>query len=203
MRSLVFAGLLLIATFAPLAPIRAQATDAAARIDGFYGTLLETMKRAKLLGPKGRYERLAPIVANTFDVAGMMRIATGVTWEKVSTTQKIALVDAFSRMIAANYASRFDDFNGERFEVIPAIDQPPSDKLVKTLLVQSENRIVALNYLMHNTSNGWKVADIYLEGNMSQLAIRRAEFQSIIKSGGPEGLIAALRQKADILLGGR
>ena len=160
------------------------------------------MKQAKPLGPKGRYERLAAIIPKTFDVAGMMRIAAGVAWEKASPQQQTALVDAFSRFIVAHYASRFDDFNGERFEVLPAVDQPPSDKLVRTLLVQNKNMIIALDYLMRNTPDGWKVADVYLDGTMSQLALKRAEFQSVMKSGGPDALVAALKEKADKLLGG-
>jgi hypothetical protein len=57
------------------APIHAQATDPAARINAFYAALLAAMKQAGQLGPKGRYDKLAPVVGQTFDVAGMMRIA--------------------------------------------------------------------------------------------------------------------------------
>jgi phospholipid transport system substrate-binding protein len=199
MRPFTLAGLLLFATFVPA---QAQAVDAVVCVNRFYLALLETMKRAKQLGPKGRYERLAPIIPKTFDVTGMMRIAAGTAWEKASSHQQASLVDGFSRMIAANYAGRFDDFNGEKFEVLPAVGQPPSDVLVMTLLVQNDARIIALSYLMHNTSKGWKVADVYLDGTISQLALKRAEFQSIMKSGGPDALVAALKEKADKLLGG-
>jgi phospholipid transport system substrate-binding protein len=51
-------------------------------------------------------------------------------------------------------------------------------------------------------SNGWKVAEVYIDGTISQLAIRRAEFQSVMKAGGLEVLVAALKQKVDDLLGG-
>jgi phospholipid transport system substrate-binding protein len=179
-----------------------QATDPANGINGFHLLLIETMKQAKALGPKGRYERLAPIILKTFDVAGMMRIATGTAWEKASPRQQAALVDGFSRMIAAQYASRFDDFDGEKFEVLPAVCQPPSDMLIMTTIVQDDARKIALSYLMHNTFKGWKIADVYLDGSIGQLAMKRAEFQSILKSGGPDALVAALNHKADNLLAG-
>jgi phospholipid transport system substrate-binding protein len=202
-RPLVLAGLLLIATVVPYVPGRAaQATDPANGINDFYLLLLETMKQAKVLGPKGRYEKLAPIILKTFDVAGMMHIAAGTAWEKASPHQQAALVDGFSRMIAAQYANRFDDFNGEKFEVLPAVGQPPSDMLIMTTITQNDARKIALSYLMHNTPKGWRVADVYLDGTISQLAMKRAEFQSILKSGGPDALVAALNQKADNLLAG-
>jgi len=180
----------------------AQSVEAVSRINTFYIALLDAMKKAKQLGAKGRYDKLFPAVVETFDVPGMMRTAAGAAWETASPAQQSALVDALSRMMTATYASRFDDFAGERFEVSPAIDQPPSDKLVKTRLIQGNGKTVALTYLMRNTAAGWKIADIYLDGTISELAARRAEFASIMKSGGPDALAGMLKQKAEKLLSG-
>jgi phospholipid transport system substrate-binding protein len=183
-------------------PARAQGAEPSARVSAFYTALLDTMKRAKQLGPRGRYEKLAPVVMSTFDVAGMMRIAAGPGWDRATSEQQAALVDAFWRMMTATYASRFDDFAGENFEVAPAVDQPPADKLVRTRLLLGNGKTVALNYLMRNAGGSWKIADVYLDGTISELAARRAEFSSIMKAGGPDVLIASLRQKAEKLLGG-
>jgi phospholipid transport system substrate-binding protein len=197
--TLLAAALLAVA---PLA-VRGQSDDPAARVNAFYGALLDTMKQAKALGPRGRYDKLFPIVAKTFDVPSMTRIASGPGWQAATAAQQAALVDAFSRMMTATYAARFDDFTGETFEVTPAVDQAPGSKLVRTRLVQSNGKPVTLNYLMHGGADGWKIADVYLDGTISELAARRAEFASVMKSGGPDALVALLRQRADKLLGGR
>lgn len=183
-------------------PAKAQDVEPVSRVNTFYIALLDTMKKAKELGPRGRYDKLLPVINNTFDVAGMMQIAAGAGWETASPAQQTALVDAFLRMMTATYASRFDGFAGENFEVSPAVDQPPSDKLVRTRLVQSNGKTITLNYLMRRTAEGWKIADVYLDGTISELAARRAEFSSIMKSGGPVVLANSLRQKADKLLSG-
>jgi phospholipid transport system substrate-binding protein len=201
-RRLLVGSLGLCGALSGAAPIHAQATDPAARINAFYAALLAAMKQAGQLGPKGRYDKLAPVVGQTFDVAGMMRIAAGTGWDSATPAQQAALVEAFSRMMTATYASRFDGFSGENFEVSPAVDQPPSDKLVRTRLVQGNGKVVNLNYLMRKTPDGWKIADVYLDGTISELAARRAEFSSILKSGGPDVLASSLRQKADKLLSG-
>ena len=190
---------------APLAPARqagAAPSDAEARVNAFYAALLDTMKQAKRLGTKGRYERLFPVILDTFDVPGMTRLAAGSTWQTASPAQQAELTDAFSRLMAATYAARFDDFTGERFEIATAVDQPPGNKLVRTRLVQSNGKIYNLNYLMRAASGGWKIADIYLDGTISELAARRAEFASISKGGGPDALVALLRERADKLLAG-
>ena len=180
-------------------PAAAAPTDAEARVNNFYAALLDTMKQAKRLGTKGRYERLFPVILETFDVPGMTRLAAGPAWQAASPAQQSQLIDAFSRLMTATYAARFDEFTGERFEIASAVDQPPN-KVVRTRLVQSNGKIFNLNYLMRGAADGWKIADVYLDGTISELAARRAEFSSIIKGGGPDALVALLRERADKLL---
>jgi phospholipid transport system substrate-binding protein len=105
-------------------------------------------------------------------------------------------------MTAATYASRFNGFAGEQFEVLQTADQPNGDKIVKTRIVQSDGTAVQLNYLMRNSGGAWKIIDVYLNGTISELASRRAEFGSILKSGGANALVSALTKQGDKLLAG-
>jgi phospholipid transport system substrate-binding protein len=181
----------------------AAADDAAAtRVDSFYTALLNTMKQAKQLGIKGRYDKLAPVVGSTYDLALMSKIAVGQNWNSLSAAEQQSIVAAFARMTTATYANRFDDFAGEQFEVLQTADQPNGDKVVKTRIVQSNGEAVQLNYLMRNTGNGWKIIDVYLNGTISELASRRAEFGAILRSGGPNALVSALTKQGDKLLAG-
>jgi phospholipid transport system substrate-binding protein len=175
---------------------------AAARISGLYGTLLDVMKQAKQLGVKGRFDKLAPVLKATYDVATMSKSAVGPSWDTLQPAQQAGIQEAFGRMMIATYASRFDDFGGEQLNVVQTVDQAPADKLVKTQIVQSNGKPVALNYLMRGKGNDWKVVDVYLDGTISELASRRAEFSTILKSGGADALIASLKQRGDKLLGG-
>jgi hypothetical protein len=45
------------------------------------------------------------------------------------------------------------------------------------------------------------IADIYLDGAISEVAARRSEFATILKSQGIDGPIVALNRKADMLRG--
>ena len=90
------------------------------------------MKQAKQLGLKGRYDKLAPVLAKTYDLTSMSRIAVGQSWSTLSAPQQLSIVNAFARMTTATYASRFDGFSGEQFEILQTVDQPNGDKIVKT-----------------------------------------------------------------------
>ena len=126
----------------------------------------------------------------------------GQSWDALSAPQRQSIVNAFTRMTTATYASRFDGFSGETLEVAETVARPNGDKLVKTRIVQSNGKTVALNYLVRNTGTDWRVIDVYLNGTISELASRRAEFGSILKSGGPDALVASLNKQGDKLLAG-
>lgn len=205
-RAMVFrhivASLGMALTFLPANGFATAGDAAATRVDSFYTTLLNTMKQAKQLGIKGRYDKLAPVLGSTYDLALMSKIAVGQNWNALSAAEQQSIVTAFARMTTATYASRFDDFAGEQFEVLQTADQPNGDKIVKTRIVQSDRTAVQLNYLMRNTGNGWKIIDVYLNGTISELASRRAEFGAILRSGGANALVSALTKQGDKLLAG-
>lgn len=180
---------------------RAQSTDAAvARIRSFYDALLDVMKQAQRLGVRGRYDKLAPAIRRAFDLAAMTRIAVGPAWTGMAPADHTALVDAFGRMTIATYANRFDGYSGERFEVQPASETRTTGRLVRTRLVQSSGEPIALDYLMRGAGDDWKIVDVYLTGTISELATRRAEFSSILKSGGAPALVKSLDAQAEQLL---
>lgn len=189
------AGVLLIA--AALCCGRAQAadTDAAAAVRGFYEVLLSTMREGPKLGAKGRYDRLAPVIDRTFDLAFMTRTAVGPQWYKFSDTEHEALITAFRRYVVATYADNFDDYSGESL-VVDGEQPARTDRIVETKIVKSDGTPVALNYLMHDDGADWRIRDVYLEGQISELAVRRSQFVSILSAQGTDGLIAMLKEKA-------
>ena len=79
----------------------AAGDPAATRVDSFYAALLDTMKQAKQLGLKGRYDKLAPVLSNTYDLPLMSRIAVGQNWAALSPAEQQSIVAAFTRMTAA------------------------------------------------------------------------------------------------------
>jgi phospholipid transport system substrate-binding protein len=167
-------------------------------VRSFYGVLLDTMQHAAALGPKGRYQKLEPVVRGTFDVPFMARLSIGPTWTKLTVEQKRRAVQAYSRYIAAIYATRFDDYAGEQFQILGE-QQIKHGTLIKTHIIKSNGEPVSINYVVHDNDIAWQIRDIYLSGAISELATRRSEFSAILRSNGIDGLIASLNKKADDL----
>ena len=169
-------------------------------VRNFYGVLLDIMQHAAALGPKGRYQKLEPVVLGTFDVPFMARLSVGPTWRSLTPEQKRRAVQAYSRYIAAIYATRFDDYAGEKLEVLGQ-QQIKHGTLIKTRIVKSNGEPVAINYVVHDNDIAWQIRDIYLSGSISELATRRSDFANILRTSGIDGLIASLNKKADDLQG--
>jgi phospholipid transport system substrate-binding protein len=167
-------------------------------VRSFYATLLTTMKDGGVLGQSGRYAKLAPVVDRVFDVALMTRLAIGASWAALPAPQQHQLTEAFRHYIAATYADRFDSWSGEQLEVTG--EQPyNADVIVQTKIVKSDGETTTLNYLMRQSQGSWQISDVYLDGTISQLAVQRSEFNSILRREGIDGLVMALNRKADLL----
>ena len=167
-------------------------------VRGFYDTLLTTMRNGPTLGQSGRYVRLAPVVDRVFDVPSMTRLAVGPTWATLPPAQQQQLIDAFRHYVAATYADRFDSYSGQQLQVTG--ERPyKADVIVQTKIVKSDGDTTTLDYLMHQNQGSWQISDVFLDGTISQLAIQRSEFHSILRREGVDGLVMALNRKVDLL----
>jgi phospholipid transport system substrate-binding protein len=176
----------------------AAASDPQDPVKSFYGTLLGTMRDGRSLGQSGRFARLAPVVNRTFDLSFMARLAAGPSWSTLSPAQQQQLTEAFSHYVSATYADRFDSYSGEQLQVT---GERPSgaDVIVQTRIVKPNGEATTLNYLMREHQGSWQISDVYLDGTISQLAVQRSEFNSILRREGVDGLVMTLNRKVDLL----
>jgi phospholipid transport system substrate-binding protein len=196
------AALVAATAVVPLPSALAQAGPPAAVVEGFHAALLDTMRNARALGPRGRERRLRPAMQSAFDLPAMTRIAVGPAWTGLADGERQALVSAFSDWVVATYANRFDGYAGESFATAGESALQNGDRLVRTQLLRPNDSPVRLNYLLRGGEGRWRVVDIYLDGTISELASRRAEFATLLREGGAERLVAELRRRTATLLGG-
>jgi phospholipid transport system substrate-binding protein len=190
-----------LALFAPTLSWAQTLSPAARRIEGYYQQLLPTIKQAGSLSVRERDRRFAPAFTSAFDLGAMARLAVGPAWSTFSPSQQVAVRDAYAEFVIADYASQIRDYSGESFVVEPDTTQETrgGGEIVKTKLVQPGGRTVTVNYLVR----GGRVIDVYLNGTVSDLALRRDEFASILAGGGgADALVKRLRERTQTLLGG-
>jgi phospholipid transport system substrate-binding protein len=181
-------------------PLHAAPTGGGDTVQALYEVLLSTMKNGRILGQRGRFTQLDPVIRRSFAIASMARLSVGPTWAALSETQRQQMTESFARYISATYAERFDSYAGQKLEVIG--EQPaPAGVMVKSQIIKANGEPVKVDYMMRRTGDGWLISDIYLDGAISEVATRRSEFAAVLRNDGIDGLIAALNRKADILTG--
>ena len=197
--ALVFAaGLLSQATAEPASPPASASPTASSpvpTIEAFHAGLLAIMKDAKNLGFQGRIEKLEPLMGRTFDLEFMASKTVGRHWETLSAADQKRWSETFTRFTTANYAGRFKGFSGEKFVTLGVDDAAHDTRLVRTKIVVPGDEDVELNYRVMQEKGGWKVIDVYLNGKVSELALRRSEYASALKRDGFDQLVASVETK--------
>ena len=95
----------------------------------------------------------------------------------------------------ANYAGNFDGYSGQTFETLGEEESTHGTMLVRSRLVDPDGETTQLNYRLRPVDGEWKIIDVYLNGTVSELALRRSEYSSLIKREGFDSLIVALNEK--------
>jgi phospholipid transport system substrate-binding protein len=173
----------------------AQASSPRQVIDTLDQALLDVMKNAGSLGFQGRYQKLAPVLDQAFNLPLMARISVGPDWATLKPDQQQKIVDAFRRFSITTYAARFAGYNGEKFESADATSVTGGDQVVATKLVMANGGSVALNYRLRASGSSWQIIDVYLNGTISQLANYRSDFGATLRSGGGDGLVKMIEGK--------
>ena len=166
-------------------------------VEKLHNALVEVMKNAHLLGWQGRYDQLQDILRHAYDFSGMTRIAVGSHWKAFTEPQKVNMIEAFSRLSIATYASRFNRYGGERFETIEVekIPQSYSSVIVRTRLLKKDGSDVELSYRLRVVNEIWKIVDVFYRGTISELANQRAQYLTVLNQSGYERLLKRLDEK--------
>lgn len=173
----------------------AEASSPTAMIETFHAGLLEIMKEAKTLGFQGRVDRLVPLMGSAFDLDFMASKTVGRHWKKLSDEEKTRWAETFARFTTANYAGRFTGYTGEEFVTLGVENAARGTRNVLTKIVVPEGEDVQLNYRVIKRDGTWKIIDVYLNGTVSELALRRSEYSSALKREGFDSLMASIEDK--------
>ena len=191
------------ASATPASPASAVSDGAVESIEGLHAALLDVMKNAQSLGYEGRAAKLTPVIPSHFDVSFMAEKSVGLYWKRATEPERQRYLEAFLRFMVANYAGQFDGYTGQSFETLGVDPARMDTKIVRTKLIDPGDEDVELNYRMHQVDGGWKIIDVYLDGTVSELALRRSEFSGIVKRENFDALIAALDAKIAKLSAGK
>ena len=199
-------ALLAAACSAALLPLTARAQTAAgsptAPVAALNAGLIAVMKEGDQTPFLQRFQTLAPVVDQVFDLPRILRFSVGSYWNGLPADQKQKLQQVFRSFIIATYVANFRTYSGEVSSVSPQTRSVGAQQVVTSSLVKPSGESLRIDYVMGQTSAGWKIQDILLDGTISRVAVQRSDFASLISDGNATQLIASLAQKVSTLSAG-
>jgi phospholipid transport system substrate-binding protein len=161
-------------------------------IKKFNAALLDSMKGGKELGYSGRYKLLEPVIKESFALSYMAGVSVGRYWRKLTNTERRSLLETYTEWTIATYAGRFDEYSGERFEVVSESKINSDNVTVTSKLYANKERDFL--YRLRKIAGRWQIVDIQISG-VSQLALTRSQFVSVLHDEGFNALISMLKKK--------
>jgi len=186
-------GLFLMALL-PLPVAADAAADAKKPVDLLNNTLIDIMKEAKQLGYQGRYKKLEPVVKQVFEFEAVSQIALGNHWKKLDKQQKTAFVEKLTDLSIATYAAQFNGYSGEEFKYDSAQDMKSDRVLLRYFLSSPNEKPIKFEYVVNQFNGQWHIINIVVDG-ISDLALKKAQYTSVIDREGFDSLLNKLSQK--------
>ena len=160
-----------------------------ASVESFHQVLIDVMQ---ISDQASREEALLASITTLFDITRIASISLGRTWRSMPDEQQEAFTALLSELIVATYADRFDRYNQQHFET-HSVTPVKSGFVVQTYLHRPDGDAVTLDYFMRDG----RVFNVVADG-VSDLSLRRADYNSIVKTQGYEALVAHMRDKITI-----
>lgn len=164
-------------------------------VESFHAVLIECMKRSDELGFAGRYQLILDSQAETFDIPTIARTSILRGWKRLGAEDRSRWVALARRYWASRYAYEYGRLSGQRFETL-GVDRTADDRLmVHTKLTLSDSDDLELDYHMRKIEDVWRVIDIQVPGQRSQVrslrefnyaVLERRRFEDLLNEFGQE-----------------
>jgi len=179
------------------------ATEAAGDPQELVRTTIETLRAAVLRDkavidsdPNHAIVLVDRIVSPHVDTGRAGKLILGKHWRNATPTQRQQFVENFQRLLLRAYAVHVSDYADVEVVYLPTIEASSDRKLmvVRTRVTQAGKPPANVDYRVSETSDGWKVFDVVVNG-ISIVATFRATVDAEIQQYGLDGLIARLAAK--------
>ncbi len=170
-------------------------------VQRLHDALIEVMRGGEEMGYAGRYKRLAGEFDTLFDVPYIARLLLGAEWRSLGPAQRERFKNLVFEYAAGTFASRFNRFEGERFDLEFEKPLQGTRMQVRGRFTGGDGETLQLDYALHNRRGPWQIVDVYYDG-VSGTRIQRNEFVGIIESQGVDALLEQLAETVELLEAG-
>jgi phospholipid transport system substrate-binding protein len=141
-----------------------------------------------------RRRQLRQGVESNFDFTEMSRSALGYNWRGLTPDQRAKFTQLFTAFIEDAYLSKIQDYSGQQVQFQGETSLGQGYTQINTAIVQPGKNPIAVNYLLLQKDNSWKIYDVTVDA-ISIIANYRNQFNRVINEKGFDQLMADLQAK--------
>ena len=147
------------------------------------------------LTPEVRRQRIVAIAYEQFDFTTMSKLVLAKYWKSFDAKQREEFMKEFKDFLAHRYGDRIDRYEQEKVEVLGEHAASGGDAVVATKIHSPKAaEAIAVEYRLRSRDGVWRMIDVKIEG-ISLVSNYRDQFHEVLSHGGPEKLLAQLRER--------
>ena len=155
--------------------------------------VLAILKDPKLT-KEARRDRIVAIAYDRFDFPTMSKLVLAKYWKRFDAAQREEFMKEFKDFLAHRYGDRIDRYEQEKVEIVGERTASGGDAIVATKIHRPAAEAVLVDYRLRSRDGAWRVIDVKIEG-ISLVSNYRDQFHEVLSHGGPEKLLAQLRER--------
>jgi phospholipid transport system substrate-binding protein len=145
-----------------------------------------------------RYRELEPTIEQTHNLPYIAEFALRKQWPTLAEGDRQRFVAAFEKLSVMTYASRFKNVTANTFKSGAPGSVESGRAHVLTAIARQGQPDVSLDYMLEQKDGAWRIINIIADG-VSDLALKRAEYQRILASGSIDDLIREIETQTSRL----
>ncbi len=157
---------------------------------------LEFMRAGDALPYEERRDRLAELSGNDFDLPGMARMSYGAGWSQLRRIDQGLWIDVFRRLHVSSRARLRLRDRGQEFLLTGHRFLAEDLVIVETeVIYPKRNFKVFIHYRLARMDGIWRIIDRHSPPSVSEVAMRRAEYRTVLEKKGFGGLLADMESR--------
>ena len=198
MRTKLAAVTLAVASTLALAPVT---TPALVHADDTPAAAVEqiTSRVIAILADQGmsvdeKRRRVQDVVYASLDFETLSKLVLARNWSRFTEAQRAEFMSQFKEHLSMTYSRNVESYKNEKVTIMGSREEAKGDWTVKTKILRGGPGDILVDYRLRQRDGSWRIIDVIIEG-VSLVSNFRSQFQDVVASGGPEHLIALLREK--------
>jgi phospholipid transport system substrate-binding protein len=130
-----------------------------------------------------------------FDFEHMVKLAVARNWNVASPEQQSRLTEEFRALLVRTYSASLSSVAEYKIVFKPMrASNGDTDVMVNSEVSKPGAPPITIDYRMEKKGDSWKVYDVLVD-NVSLVTVYRNSFNSEVRKGGIDGLIATLAKR--------